>query len=366
MKPKVSIILLNWNNEKETIPCLETIYRTDYPNYEVIVVDNGSERGSIQNLRLWGARQLPVETKIVKMSCMLGAVDIVEVRVDESDASINVGSRRNPMSNQLILICNERNDGFARGNNIGMRFALSDRDVRYIVLLNNDTEVEADWLSSLVEVAESDPRVGMCQPKMLTMTDASVIDAIGIGITRFGSARQLALGEKDGGRYKQNQEVFGACAGAALYRREMLEQVGLFDEDFFIYFEDVDLSIRARMAEWKTIYVPKCIVYHMHSATFGRESPFKGYLIARNAYFYGVKVLPGHMLIGFLWGQWWRIFWKVVKCVLSGRARIAGAYLRGSVEGLASLPMILAKRKKTFQSGIYTDRALKKWFGERC
>ncbi len=252
---EVAIIIVNWNGKSYLKSCLTSVFSQTYANYAVVLVDNGSSDGSVEFVR-------------------------------ENYSGVK----------SIIL---DKNYGFAKGNNIGIAEALKDKDVRHVVLLNNDTKVEPQWLEELVKVAESDEQVGFCQPKMLSLANPKMIDAFGISITKNGRAIQDGYGIEDTGQYNQVKEVFGACAGAALYKREMLSQIGLFDEDFFAYYEDVDLVLRARLAGWKCMYVPKAVVYHRHSATVGNDSPFKIYFLERNEYYYIIKNYRQRLCLNF-------------------------------------------------------------------
>jgi len=361
-KPKVGIILLNWNNEKETIPCLETLYQTNYPNYQTILVDNGSRQESLDKLKHWASGQLYIDTKIIKPSARSAPITVFEYTREETEQAPIAPPNIPANSRTLTIIKNDKNDGFARGNNIGIRFAMKDKNVEFIVLLNNDTEVDPDWLSHIIDIAQNDEKVGLCQPKMLVMANPSLIDSIGITVTNWGMPKQLAMGMRDGEEYRHNQEVFGACAGAAMYRRKMLEQIGLLDEDFFIYFEDGDLSVRARMAEWKTVYAAKSLIYHIHSATFGRNSPFKSYLLARNMQYFAFKLLPSRILIRYIFFQLGFIPLKVITFAIKGKLDLAISYLKGTFVGLCKLPTTLKKRQKLMQTLNYTDKSLKKSF----
>jgi GT2 family glycosyltransferase len=160
------------------------------------------------------------------------------------------------------------------------------------VTLNNDTEPAREWLAELVMAVESDATVGMVASQVLLAHAPDVIDSAGIEVDWTGTAWQRRRGEaadKDGAL----EEVFGPCAGAALYRRAMLDEIGLFDKDFFAYYEDVDLAWRARNAGWRCLYAPTARVRHVHSATLGAGSRRKTYLIARNRWWTIVKSYPG-------------------------------------------------------------------------
>jgi GT2 family glycosyltransferase len=243
MTALVSVIIPNWNGRHHLSRCLPSLWAQTYRDFEVIVVDNGSTDDSVT----WLAQKYP------------------DVRV-----------LRNP-----------HNVGFAAANNQAIRAT----DSPNVVTLNNDTEPAKEWLAELVMAVESDVTVGMVASQVLLAHAPGVIDSAGIEVDWSGTAWQRRRGEPaddDGAP----EEVFGPCAGAALYRRAMLDEIGLFDEDFFAYYEDVDLAWRARNAGWRCLYAPRARVCHAHSAT-GRQDPSrKRYLIGRNKVWTLVKNYP--------------------------------------------------------------------------
>lgn len=234
MARRVSVIVVNWNGLRHLQGCLPTIFAQTFADFEVILVDNGSTDGSTE----WVKEHFP----------------------------------------QVRLICNTQNLGFAKGNNQAIRAA----DAEFIATLNNDTRVDPGWLAAMVEVAESEPTVGMVASKMLFLDQPNMINSTGIALDPVGIAWDRLGGELDNPDDRLPVEVFGPCAGAALYRRSMLDQIGLFDEDFFAYQEDVDLAWRARLVGWRCLYVPTSRVYHAHSFTGVEGSPFKSRLLGRN------------------------------------------------------------------------------------
>jgi len=299
MDTKVSIIILNWNGLENTTQCLESLKKTIYPNYEVIVVDNGSTHDDAQVLK-------------------------------------------ERFSDYIHLIENDRNYGFAEGNNIGMRYALNNSRPDYILLLNSDTVVNPEFLTELVKAAETDNRIGSCQSKILSLKDQKFIDAVGIGINKYGCACQMGYAEKDNGQYETMTEVFGACAASALYRTETLKQIGLFDEDFFAYYEDVDLSWRARLFGWKCIYVPTSLVHHIHSAT---GFSIKAYFLARNEIFYVLKNAPlSNVLLHIC-----RLMLSIPVLMFAGLVgrehKSRFIKLRGKLAALSNIPRMLKKRR---------------------
>jgi len=160
--------------------------------------------------------------------------------------------------------------------------------------------VEPNWLSELVAVAESDEKIGSCQPKILSQSDPTTIDTVELAINRNGDACQAGYLTKDKRQYNKVKEVLGASSATVLYRRRAICQIGMFDPDFFAYFEDVDVALRLRSAGWKCMFVPTAVVYHLGAATGKAQSPFKVYLCQRNSYFYRTKNLQTSLLLKFL------------------------------------------------------------------
>jgi len=289
---RVSVVILNWNGRPFLEPCLQSLQAQSFRNFEVIVVDNGSADGSVELLRE------------------------------------QFGWAR--------LIVNEQNRGFAAANNQAIRAS----DMPFVATLNNDTRPEPDWLGALVAALEANPEVGSCASKMLFADRPGVINSAGIAIDRAGIAWDRLGGQPDEPGEAMPQKVFGACAGAALYRRTMLNEIGLFDEDFFAYLEDVDLAWRAQAAGWRALYVPTARVAHHHSGTAVEGSPFKSRLLGRNKVWLIAKNYP--------WPHW---LWPAVMAYDVGA--VLAALLRGDVNpavgrwwGLLGLPKVLRKRTK--------------------
>lgn len=212
-----------------------------------------------------------------------------------TDKSVNFLRENYP---QVKIIENKKNFGFAEGNNVGIREALKSPEIKYIACLNNDTEVEQNWLAELVRAMESNHNIGLCASKILYFGERDKIDSAG----DFYYHHSLKVGprgheQKDKGQYNQPEECLSACAAASLYRREMLEEVRLeddfFDSDYFAYIEDSDLALRARLKGWRCIYVPKAVVYHQVSATTSKLSNLaKKYFSLKNRVFTMIKIYP--------------------------------------------------------------------------
>ncbi len=229
-QPKVCIITLNWNGLEDTIECLESLKKITYPNYEVIVVDNGSEGNDTQVL----------EEKF---------------------------------GDYIHLIKNDRNYGFYGGANIGMRYALNNSYPDYLLLLDNDTVVDPEFLTEMVKVAEADPAIGMAGAKIYYYDEpdrlhyhGGKIDLWGMVVNPLIIIRETILVRKefDRGQHDSIEEVENMCLWCALIKRESLESIGLFDERHLNGYGIVDYCIRAREAGIKTVYIPKAKVWHKY------------------------------------------------------------------------------------------------------
>lgn len=228
--PKVSIIILNWNGLEDTIECLESLRKITYPNYEVILVDNGSERNDAKVLR-------------------------------------------ERFGNYIHLIENDRNYGFAGGNNIGIRYALENLSPNYVLLLNNDTVVAPDFLARLVKFAESNEKFGIVGPKIYYYDYDGRKDVIwfagGKFNRRLGKTNHLGARTIDKGQFETIRKVDYITGCAFLIKTEILNKIGLLDEDYFNHFEDLDFCIRAEKEQYYCFYVPEAKIWHKVSQSSG-------------------------------------------------------------------------------------------------
>lgn len=293
--PEVSVVIPNWNTKKFLGVCLASLGRQTFRNFEVVLVDSGSTDGSLDYL----AENFPA------------------VR------TIALGENR----------------GFAAAVNAGIVSSGSD----FVALLNNDTEQDALWLESLVGAAGDHPGAGLFATKMISFHDRCYIDGAGDSIRPDGLPYRLGHGELDRGQFDRRAYVFGACAGAAMYRREVFEEVGLFDEDFGSYCEDGDLNFRAQLAGYRCLYVPEAVVYHVGGgATGGKRSEAATRLGSRNSLNVLVKNLPlalvPHLLPFFLPGQ-------LARLATAAATGVLGAHLTGLKEAARMAPTMLRKRR---------------------
>jgi len=288
-----SVVIPNWNGAHHLPVCLDALRAQSYPHLEVILVDNGSTDGSQSLVR----EQYP------------------EVR----------------------LLALERNLGLTGGNNAGFRAAQGE----ILISLNNDTEADPHFVAALVQALVEHPKAGMAAAKMLLFDERDRIHSAGDGYGRDGIPFNRGVWQRDEGQFDEGEWVFGGCGGAVAYRRTMLDEIGLFDEDFFMYCEDVDLNWRAQLAGWRCWYTPEAVVYHKLSATGG--GPLASFYTGRNTLWVIAKDYPRDLLRRH-WRRVLRAQWGVSRDALRAwRGRAARARLRGQVAGLLGWPRMARK-----------------------
>jgi len=318
LNPRVSIIILNWNGWKDTIECLESLYRITYPNYDVIVVDNGSEDESIEKIREYCEGKSRVKSKFFEYSPENKPIKYIEYTREEAEAG--GGKERGiaglPSNKKMIIIKNEKNYGFAGGNNIGMRYSLKALNPDYVLLLNNDTVVDKDFLTELIKVAESDERIGIAGCKLIN-PDGQVQyigDYMGpyfheylrpycnkIKILRFLCNKIFGYRLTTDAIAQLNEilELDEVCGAAMLVKCKIIEKIGLLDEDFFPgYGEETDWCYRARMSGFKVIYNPNAVVIHYGESTSKKlESNYLYFIRKKNGLRCGLLNHPISWLI---------------------------------------------------------------------
>lgn len=269
MNPKVSITILNWNGWEDTIECLESLYQITYPNYNVILVDNGSKDESIEKIKEYCRGKIKVESKFFEYSDENKPIKIIEYTREEAEKG---GGRENEIenlssNNKLIIIKNEKNYGFAEGNNIGMRYVLKTLSSDYILLLNNDTVVDPYFLTELVKVAEGDEKIGAIGPDIRLYSDSSKPQ-----IKKYGLIQTVS----------DIDTLSGACL---LLKTAILAKIGLLDPIYFCYDEDRELNERIKRNGYRVVYVPTASkIYHKLEATSKKVSDLKAYYMTRNRF----------------------------------------------------------------------------------
>ncbi|MBI3666846.1 MAG: glycosyltransferase family 2 protein [Acidobacteria bacterium] len=305
----VSVVVVNWDRREMLRECLASLERQTWPELEVIVVDNGSRDGSPEMV----AAKFP----------------------------------------RARLIRNRENRGFCAPNNQGIQAARG----RYVALLNNDAEAEPRWIEELLKAFQLGDEVGMAASKILVWENRGAIDKAGHLIYADGQNRGRGSGEPDRGQYDRLEETAWPDGCAAMYRKEMLERIGGFDEDFFAYADDAELGLRARIAGWRCYYVPTAVIFHHHGSTLGRFSAQRMILIERNRMWLAAKLFPWRLLLLNPFYFALRVAAGAYGTMVgSGEAaRFSGArgtwlliqcLLKANLAALAGLPRMLAKRRE--------------------
>ncbi len=290
----VSVIIVNYNGRHLLQECFESILNQSYHDIEIIVVDNASVDGSVAYI---GA--LFPNVKIVELS---------------------------------------ENKGFAGGNIEGFKYAHGD----YAMLVNNDVVLDKDCINNLLVAMEQHPDVGIGASKML-IYNMDIIDSAGDGFST--SLKAYKRGEGLQSNYYNNEEyIFGACAGAAIYRRQMIEEIGFFDDDFFLIHEDTDLNLRAQLMGWKALYVPSSIAHHKVRSTIGEMSDVAVYYSLRNSELVRIKNIPTWIFLKCLLGY---ISSSILDFIYFAiKHRKISLYLKAKRDVLKLLPDMLKKRKQ--------------------
>jgi GT2 family glycosyltransferase len=301
--PTVTVVVPTLAADQTLDACLASLERQTFSDFEVIVVDNSGRRAAKPNGR-------------------------------------------------VQVIANERNVGFGAAVNQAFRQS----SAPYLAVLNDDAAAHPEWLRALLAAVEPRPDAGMCASQV-RLTNGGALDSAGMLLCLDGSSRQRGHLES-AAAYTHGEEALLPSGSAALYRREMLEEIGLFDESFFLYCEDTDLGLRARWAGWECLYVPDAVVEHRYSHSSGQASALKAYYVERNRLFVIFKnfALVDLLLVPFYATS--RYFWHFIYA-LRGRGKAAefqregGNFLRlpwyvlrGHIELLARFPEVLRQRHR--------------------
>lgn len=299
MKHKVYVVIPNLNGAQELPRSVDAVLAQSLRDFKLVIVDNGS--------------------------------------TDQSRHIIEAYKKKDP---RVAAIYRNKNYGYTGGMNPGLKMAIQD-GADYAAGCNNDAKPHKDWLKYLVQFLDANKAYGTAACALLH-ADGKTYDSTADEYTIWGLPYPRGRGEPVKGQYDHNTDVFGASGGASLYRVAMLKEVGLFDQDFFAYYEDIDLSFRAQLAGWKVGFVPQAIVYHKQGATTNRlPSGFTTYQTMKNLPLVLVKDVPG--------GIFWRVAPRLLLAhILFGLSAVArgqgGAALKGWFVGLLLLPKKIIER----------------------
>lgn len=276
---KAYIVILNWNGWKDTIECLESVFRNNYPDYKVIVCDNCSQDGSMTKIKEWckGLVTIDVPQKNPMYSLSNPPVKKPIIYTEYNRFRAEKGGDLSDNDSQLILIQTGHNLGFAGGNNVALRYILARSDFEYVWLLNNDTVIDSFALRELVYTIESHSDTGIVGSKVLFYNNPKLIQAAGgsnyhkwlAAITDVGALKKDDEGDLNSPRLDY---IFGA---SMFVNKSFLQSVGLLEEMYFLYYEELDWCIRGKGKKFKTAYSFKSKVYHKSGASIGSNRDVK-------------------------------------------------------------------------------------------
>lgn len=284
---KVSIIIPNYNGEKFVKDCFESLKKQTEQAFDIIMVDNRSSDNSVEMTREICGDFFGERLRIIKL---------------------------------------DDNYGFSKAVNVGIKAS----EAPYVILLNNDTEVDSHFVEEMLKGIRKSKKIFSCASKMIQFGDRSKIDSAGDYYTILGCTFTKGYG-KNPDDYNKVENIFSSCAGAAIYRRKLFEKIGYFDEMHFAYLEDVDVGYRALINGYKNVFLPKAIVYHVGSGSSGsRHNEFKVKLAARNNVYLNYKNMP---LLQLVINYPFIIAGKIMKLCFMSKKGLGMAYIKGVIEG---------------------------------
>ncbi|MGP9076919.1 glycosyltransferase family 2 protein [Geobacillus thermodenitrificans subsp. calidus] len=299
----VAIIILNWNAYDDTFECLKSLEHLTYPYFHVFLVDNASQDGSFNKLQQ-----------------------------DYNEGKLQL---------DITFIQTGKNLGFAGGNNVAIKKAY-EQGYQYFWMLNNDTVVDPNALTSLVEVLEKEEKVGIVGSKIYYYGTNKIWFAGGKVNTWTGKTKHIGIKEEDIGQYNRQIEVDYITGCSLCFRKEVVEDIGYMLEDYFLYFEETDWNIRASQNNWYVKFVPHSIVFHKISASSGGEmnpAPYVGYYNIRNSLVFIKRTQPNYkLLVAFVYSVW-KIIKKVMKMFIINQNSKKERFLlliKGLIDGLTN------------------------------
>lgn len=311
--PFVSIIILNYNNEKYLENCLNSLSKIIFPpqKYEVIVVDNAS-----------------------------------------SDNSVNFIMEKFPW---VKIVQFFKNYGFAEGNNRAAKYAKGE----YLAFLNPDTEVDKDWLIELVKVIEREKSIAACGGKVFFMDNRDTIQNAGHKMTIIGLGHPIGFGERNSHKFNDTRYTLAASGCSMLVRKDVFIEIGGFDPDYFMYVEEIDFSLRLWLYGFKVAYVPKSITYHkLRGSAYGKVMPLHSFLTQKNRLATLVKNFSiKYLLTGFIFSIVYDVY-RTKEQIKGGRFDIVKSIFKGDYTFLCELPNLIRKRSVIQKKRVRSDNDL--------
>lgn len=293
---RVAIIVPNWNGADLLRVCIDSLLAQTYSKLSIIIVENGSVDSSLDILNSYGKK--------------------------------------------ITVLAQDHNLGFAGGVNTGIEYAI-ENNFEYIALFNNDARAEKEWIQNLVDILDGENEVGIVTSKIL-IEGTNTLDSTGDWFSTTGMPFPRGRGEIDKKQFDKNTLVFGASGGASLYRTALFNDIGLFDEDFFAYYEDVDISFRAQLKGWLVKYEPTAIVHHKLSATSNKLGYFAVKHSAKNFWLLFVKNVPAPLFLKYLPQALYRYARMFAARLIKGGF---AAFFNGFIQAIALMPKKMVERR---------------------
>lgn len=305
--PLISVLLVNYNGLRHLSDCLSSLNNQTFTDIEIVLVDNNSSDGSVEWIRKHFPNVLIIESKI--------------------------------------------NLGFGGGNNLGIPYCRG----KYIYFLNNDTFVESNAIESLVIAIKHNEDVKIFASLLLKYNRPDLVDSA--GDTIYSCGKTFSFANYPASMFLNQKKITSACGGAALYSRDLLEEIGYFDEDFFLNYEDLDLSFRAQHAGYEILLIPQSKVRHKGSASLGgKKSRLSLYYQERNFGIFLIKNFPLSVLIRFVPAFAFVKIWGLFSCIWFGYPFV---FFKGNLNFLAQIPSAYAKRIKILRKSVITTARFK-------
>jgi GT2 family glycosyltransferase len=331
--PRVYIVVLNWNSASDTLECLESLMRVSYDDFQVVVCDNASTDDSATRIRAWANGTLEADAPSADLVHLMNASRRAPAPFVELDRqSAERGGTAESRGARVVLIHNDANHGFAGGNNVGLRYVLANRasDGHSLVcLLNNDTVVASDWLGRLIAAIESDRSIGAVGAMLFEYYEPELVESAGGGVVhpwqgmpRGTSATRQRRGTREA-IPRRLDFLSGACT---LMRTSTLEQIGLIDERFFLYCEDIELSLRMRRRGLRIALATDAEMWHKNGGSTRKQGARRDYYIVRNSLLLVHKLYPMFVPAAMLFSLYRCALPKLLRRDWARLRAVAGAY----------------------------------------
>lgn len=330
--PKVCIIILNWNSWKDTIYCLESIFKIEYESYDILIIDNASEDDSVKNIINY--LEFKVKLKPYKFKSKNKSVKYI-YKNEKSDL--------NSTFHSLTILENEDNYGFAKGNNIGIKYVKKELNPDYYLLLNNDTIVDKKFLNELVNIAELKSNIGFIGPKIYYYDSNGKTDVINFagGTLNIwkGQISHIGLNKMEKKQLEIVNEVDYIQGSCLLFKKEIIRDVGLMNPNYFMYWEEVDWCYKSYKKGYKSIFAPKAKIWHKTLASSGGSyNCFVAYYMTRNRFLFMKSNASKMQLISFLIYYFLFDFWiNLVYFSIKEDKKSFSGFINGFKDGLKCL-----------------------------